>query len=88
MPRRGGDFLCDNAGLMRFSDDLGARLGPARVGSAAAGALALLILGGFGVAAANGDVHRAAWVVVAGLAVMVAAGLLYAWRLGAYEAPR
>ena len=73
---------------MRFFDDLGARLGTARLGSGAAGLLAVLILGGFGVVAANGDVHRAAWVVAAGVAVMVATGLLYAWRLGAYEAPR
>jgi hypothetical protein len=73
---------------MRRLDELGARLGPARTGSIAAGLLALLILGGFGVTAATGAVHTAAWAAAAGLAVMAVTGLLYAWRLGAYEAPR
>jgi hypothetical protein len=73
---------------MRSLDALGARLGPARIGSIAAGLLALLILAGFGVTALKGDVHTAAWVVAAGLAVLTVTGLLYAWRLGAYEAPR
>ena len=58
------------------------------MGSVAAAVLALLILGGFGMAAASGTVHTAAWVVAAGLLILVATGLLYAWRLGAYEAPR
>jgi len=50
---------------MRRLDELGARLGPARTGSIAAGLLALLILGGFGVTAATGAVHTAAWAAAA-----------------------
>lgn len=56
--------------------------------SGAVVALAVLVLGGFAVAAVNGDVHRGAWVVAAGVAAMTLTGLLYAWRLGAYGASR
>ena len=60
------------------------RLGAARVASGAAVVVAVLLVGAFLVAAVRGGVETAAWVGAAGLAAMVGAGLLYAWRLGAY----
>lgn len=64
------------------------RLDAARTISAAASLLALMVLGGLIAASLSGGVHREAWLAAATVPIMVAAGLLYAWRLGAYGEAR
>ncbi len=56
--------------------------------SVAAVLLAVMMIGGFTVAAATAGVHGEAWVAAAAVAAMTLTGLLYAWRLGAYGASR
>ena len=68
-------------------DRAGARLGPARLVSGTAVLLAALVLGGFAIVAGTSGVHAQAWGGAAALAALVLAGLLYAWRLGAYRPP-
>ncbi len=68
-------------------DRLGARAGVARLVSGPAVLLAAAVLLGFAIVAGTSGVHAQAWGAAAGLAVLVLAGLLYAWRLGAYGPP-
>jgi hypothetical protein len=68
-------------------DRLAARAGAARLVSATAVVLAALVLLGFAIVAGTSGVHPEAWGAAAGLAILVAAALIYAWRLGAYGPP-
>lgn len=65
-------------------DRFGMRVGAARLASSAAAAVAVLLLLGFAIVAGTSGVHPEAWGAAAALAAFVLAGLVYAWRLGAY----
>lgn len=68
-------------------DRVSGRFGPARLASTAAVLVAAMLLAGLLVAAFTSGVHPEAWGAAAGVAALVAAGLVYAWRLGAYGPP-
>jgi hypothetical protein len=68
----------DNAQVRRFFG-----LEPIRLLAAAVGLTFLLLLAGFAAGAASGALTWQAAVTAAIALLMVAAGLLYAWRLGA-----
>ncbi len=86
---RGAEYVTIAAvrSLEMLLDRASGRLGPARLASTAAVLVAAMLLAGLLVAVLASGVHPEAWGAAAGLAALVAAGLVYAWRLGAYGPP-